>query len=125
MSRKSTTESGLIRAINEEPFDDDRRLVYTDWLEEHGDAERAAFIRMQIRLTDLTIPAEERQRLQPLDYELGQKNKRKWCGQLAGLPLHVEFRRGFVSVILATCHDFLALQRRSGVRNIWPLHGAA
>ena len=35
----------LLRAVLEAPFDDGPRLVYADWLEEHGEAERAAAIR--------------------------------------------------------------------------------
>jgi uncharacterized protein (TIGR02996 family) len=33
---------GLLRAICEEPRDDQVRLVYADWLEDHGQPERAA-----------------------------------------------------------------------------------
>jgi uncharacterized protein (TIGR02996 family) len=39
---------GLIRAIYEEPWDDAPRLIYADWLEEHGQPERAEFIRRTI-----------------------------------------------------------------------------
>ena len=38
----------LIRACKAEPEDDAPRLVLADWLEDHGDAERAAFIRRQV-----------------------------------------------------------------------------
>jgi uncharacterized protein (TIGR02996 family) len=37
-----------IQAIIEAPNDDTPRLIYADWLEEHGDSERAEFIRVQI-----------------------------------------------------------------------------
>lgn len=43
------TGSQLYRAILERPFDDAPRLVYADWLDEHGDAMRARFIREQVR----------------------------------------------------------------------------
>jgi uncharacterized protein (TIGR02996 family) len=43
-------ERGFINAIIESPDDDTVRLVYADWLEEHGQAERAEFIRVQIDL---------------------------------------------------------------------------
>ena len=35
----------FVRAIAEHPDDDAPRLVYADWLEEHGQPERAEFIR--------------------------------------------------------------------------------
>ena len=38
----------FLQAICEHPADDAPRLVYADWLEENGDPERAAFIRVQI-----------------------------------------------------------------------------
>lgn len=41
---------GLLRAVCEAPWDDTPRLVYADWLEEHGDADRAAYIRFEIGL---------------------------------------------------------------------------
>lgn len=44
-------ERALIQAIIASPADDLPRLVYADWLEEHGRPERAEFIRMQIWLS--------------------------------------------------------------------------
>ncbi len=40
-------EAALVRAVCEAPDDDVPRLVYADWLEEHGRPERAEFIRLQ------------------------------------------------------------------------------
>ena len=42
----------LIRACKAEPDDDAPRLILADWLEEHGEGERAAFIRAQIARPD-------------------------------------------------------------------------
>jgi uncharacterized protein (TIGR02996 family) len=44
---------GLLRAILERPDDDNVRMVYADWLDDHGEAERAEFIRLQITLAGL------------------------------------------------------------------------
>lgn len=38
----------LIRACKDEPDDDAPRLVLADWLDEHGDEDRAAFIRLTV-----------------------------------------------------------------------------
>jgi uncharacterized protein (TIGR02996 family) len=51
-------EAALLGAVREAPEDDAPRLVYADWLDEHGDADRAAFIRTQCRLAAAS-PAEE------------------------------------------------------------------
>src|SRR5262249_29736890 len=40
----------LLRRISDEPDDDTARLVYADWLEEHGEAPAAGFIRAQVGL---------------------------------------------------------------------------
>jgi uncharacterized protein (TIGR02996 family) len=50
-------EHALLRAVAAAADDDTPRLVYADWLEEHGDADRAEFIRVQCRLAELS-PAE-------------------------------------------------------------------
>jgi uncharacterized protein (TIGR02996 family) len=42
----------LAAAVRANPADDLPRLVAADWLEEHGQAERAEFIRVQCRLAD-------------------------------------------------------------------------
>jgi uncharacterized protein (TIGR02996 family) len=39
--------AALLRAICETPDDDTPRLVFADWLQEHGEEERAEFIRVQ------------------------------------------------------------------------------
>src|SRR5688572_7761584 len=40
----------FLRAICEVPDDDAPRLVFADWLDEHGDPDRAEFIRLHIHL---------------------------------------------------------------------------
>lgn len=45
----------LVRAIIENPEDDSPRLVYADWLDEHGGAARAEFIRLQCELGRLIL----------------------------------------------------------------------
>jgi len=53
-----TEREGLLRAICEAPDDDAPRLVYADWLDEHGDPLQAEFIRVQIEMA--RIPKDER-----------------------------------------------------------------
>ena len=42
--------AALLQAVFDRPDDDLPRLVYADWLEEHGDPARAEFIRVQCRI---------------------------------------------------------------------------
>src|SRR5439155_15143566 len=46
---RMTTERALLAAIREDPEDDAARLVYADWLEEQGQADRAELIRVKVR----------------------------------------------------------------------------
>jgi uncharacterized protein (TIGR02996 family) len=45
-----STARALLNAILAAPDDDAPRLIYADWLDEHGEAERAEFIRVQCEL---------------------------------------------------------------------------
>ncbi len=46
-------ELSFLDAIRAQPEDDAVRLVFADWLEEHGQQARAEFIRLQCRLADI------------------------------------------------------------------------
>ena len=48
-----THDEAFLQAMVETPDDDTPRLVYADWLEENGDADRAEFIRLQCELATL------------------------------------------------------------------------
>src|SRR5262245_54643580 len=63
-------ERDLLRLIAREPDEDAPRLVYADWLEDHGRAERAEFIRGQLRLAEIrrSFPPPERGSLERIFY---------------------------------------------------------
>src|SRR3954464_7473516 len=46
----SADETALVAAVQAAPQDDAPRLVYADWLQEHGDEDRAAYLRAVVRL---------------------------------------------------------------------------
>ncbi len=46
-------EQLLLNAVLANPLDDAPRGVYADWLDDHGQSERAEFIRVQIRLAGM------------------------------------------------------------------------
>jgi uncharacterized protein (TIGR02996 family) len=47
-----TTEEGLLREVIDHPHDPAARLIYADWLEEHGDP-RAEFLRLEVALGEM------------------------------------------------------------------------
>lgn len=51
----------LLAAVLTNPDDDAPRLVYADWLQEHGQPERAEFIRVQIEKALLEVRLVQRQ----------------------------------------------------------------
>jgi uncharacterized protein (TIGR02996 family) len=55
----AATGADLLRAILEATEVDLRRLVYADWLEEHGDDLQAEFIRLQCRINSLPFGDEQ------------------------------------------------------------------
>jgi uncharacterized protein (TIGR02996 family) len=58
-----TDRDALIAAVAADPGDDLPRLVFADWLEEHGDPAQAAFIRGHVELTRMKPNDRRRQKL--------------------------------------------------------------
>src|SRR5665213_3298216 len=86
----------FLEAIREQPDDDLHRLAWADWLEEHGDDDRATFLRAQLvaaRLdeTDLAIDA-----LEDRADDLLARHDREWAGRVAELAIDWGWSRGCV-----------------------------
>jgi uncharacterized protein (TIGR02996 family) len=102
-----THDDAFLQAILENPDDDGPRLVFADWLDDHGRPERAEFIRVQCELARMAVFNERRRYLQARQERLLLAHGQKWLRQdwpLASNPtLHGRtFARGFVSE-LAVC----------------------
>lgn len=92
----------FIAAIKYAPDDDAPRLIYADWLDDHGEADRAEFIRAQIEAEPLAVdrvengPSIHESRLQKLLH----RERQLWSMSLGwSYPLNGAFdwfRRGFV-----------------------------
>src|SRR5262249_36565663 len=96
------------------PDDDAPRLVFADWCDEHGDPERAEFIRLQFE-------AERHEEWTParLDIDeradaLLERNRDRWLRDVPGWALDPEwppgarsFRRGFLNQVSVTAENFL------------------
>jgi uncharacterized protein (TIGR02996 family) len=88
--------------------DDAPRLVYADWLDEHGDPERAQFIRAQCRLATMGPCDPERFGLE-LDQEaLLERHVRKWLRPLPKIGARVEFARGFPHRLTLSAAKFVS-----------------
>ena len=94
----------LFRAVLDRPDDDTPRLVYADALDDHGAADRAAFIRRQVAAAraEPWEPAAVRARVFHDDAPPGEDSR----AQLPELPPGLDwdarpFRRGFPAVVQA------------------------
>jgi uncharacterized protein (TIGR02996 family) len=93
-------EASFLTDVARHPADDGPRLVYADWLDEHGGppgAARAEFIRLQIGLVRLAPDASARPALAARAAALLARHERTWLGPLYSPVLHWRFERGFVA----------------------------
>jgi uncharacterized protein (TIGR02996 family) len=51
-------DTALLNAIIASPGDDLPRLIFADWLDDRGEADRAEFIRVQCRIASPGCPSE-------------------------------------------------------------------
>jgi uncharacterized protein (TIGR02996 family) len=99
-------QRALWAAIRAHPDDDAPRLVYADWLDEHGDAARAEFIRVQIERvrmpTDRRKGRKRREWLNAREAELQAAHKHRWTEPLRKAVAEdrwlnsAKFSRGFL-----------------------------
>src|SRR5262249_1548852 len=83
-----------LRSIAEEGDDNTGRLVFADWLEEHGDGPRAEFLRVQCQLAASKLSKNRRHALRVRERALLDAHRHEW-GQAFGLPIEdVSFERG-------------------------------
>ena len=71
---------GLLNDIRANPGDDTLRLVYADWLDDHGDPARAEFIRAGCELAGLGEGAAAS--LRERTRELLDKHRKEWVSEL-------------------------------------------
>jgi uncharacterized protein (TIGR02996 family) len=121
-----THEEAFIQAIREDPDDDGPRLIFADWLEEHGDP-RGEFIRVQCELARLPQNDPKKDELWKRERRLLQMHEREWLRELRGMLKGWRFQRGFVDDVSMGVKQFLAnaevLFRKAPVQHL-RLHGA-
>lgn len=101
----------FLRTILEHPEDDGPRLVYADWLEEHGEP-HAELIRLQCHLARLSADDPQRESLQERVEELILEYDSRWLQPVRDLGLSARFRRGFLEVKVSGVRTFLETSNR-------------
>jgi uncharacterized protein (TIGR02996 family) len=100
-------ELGLLKDIIENPDDDTPRLRYADWLEGHGQPERAELIRGQVALASMSLSDPRHDQLGRRNSQLLYQHGDAWAAPFTGPGVReVHFNRGFVEKIEATATAF-------------------
>jgi uncharacterized protein (TIGR02996 family) len=111
-----TDRAAFLAAITAAPDDDLPRLVFADWLDDHGDPDRAEFIRSQCAAARGGRVDHDR------IADLEACHRTAWLGPIARVAFRAEFRRGFVEHAVLSATAFLAhgptLRREAPLRGV-------
>src|SRR5690349_19107223 len=101
-------QAALLAAIVANPDDDTARLVYADWLQEHGDEEQAQFIRASIQIEWLEDHEDDaREKLARRIDGQANRNGGHWLEKLGVRPASSVYDRGMTAgVIYNTFESF-------------------
>src|SRR5262245_8775489 len=91
-----TQEEAFIAEIAERPDDDGPRLVFADWLEDHGDPARAEFIRVQCELARIEEDDDRRIELKRREGQLLKEHSDRWTAGLEEVADSWRFDRGLI-----------------------------
>lgn len=105
-------KQSLLDAIIARPEDDDLRLVYADWLEEHGEV-RGEFIRLQCELSQLVPYSQAYFAVLNRSEPILQANREHWATELGvKITRKIKYVRGFPSILEVAATDFLKHGKR-------------
>src|SRR5262249_25046079 len=104
-----TPEKAFLQAVLDKPDDDAPRLIYADWLEEHGDGPRAEFIRLQCQLARRDEFDPDWRALNARAFSLLDAYSEWWQPEIPRKVREdrLSFRRGFFSVLCQKVEDWL------------------
>jgi uncharacterized protein (TIGR02996 family) len=115
VATRDELERAFWESIREAPEDDVPRLVYSDWLEENGQPQRAELIRVQCQLARLPAYDERAQALWLRSHRLICTHRAEWVGPLEALAtgrysdwgISVALRRGLPEHLDTDAGEFL------------------
>src|SRR5262245_5914398 len=103
------TRADLLAGIIEAPDDDTPRLIFADWLDGHGEPDRAEFIRTQLARARLEPEDPAAFDLEERERDLLAGHDRRWRREWPVLEKQdLDYRRGFLSAWCASGQSFRA-----------------
>ena len=100
-------DEAFLEAIRQAPDDDAPRLIYADWLEEHGQPERAEFIRLECERERVPEHSPRWHELVSRASPLYKKHQVEWLGSLSEILSTYAFSRGFLEFVGLPAEQFL------------------
>jgi uncharacterized protein (TIGR02996 family) len=100
-------EEVFLKAIIDAPDDDAPRLIFADWLDEHGDSDRAEFIRVQCALARLPREDPSRDDLWRRQQQLLTAHQKEWVRPIRAFLKGWTFRRGFIDEVKLGVRQFI------------------
>jgi uncharacterized protein (TIGR02996 family) len=97
----------FLEAIREHPDDDLHRLAWADWLDDHGQDARAAFLRAQVEAARLGPDDPRRDALEDEADDLLAEHEAEWAGRVGQLALEWRWRRGCIEHVTAWADTLL------------------
>ena len=101
-------ERAFFDPIRDAPADDGPRLIYADWLDEHGQPDRAEFIRLQCAFDRLDDDDPRRADVRERERQLAEANEVRWAADLTPLVTDWAFRGGVIDSVSVDAAQFLA-----------------
>ena len=115
----------LLKAICADPDNDLPRLVYADYLEENGQAERAAFIRLQCEFVRKCLSGEgfdeDIRRHLGSAWAVHESTWRKELPRIPGVTWDVVFHRGFIERVIVDT-DTILHDNAEAILGFTPIH---
>jgi uncharacterized protein (TIGR02996 family) len=88
----------LLQASKDAPDDDTPRYILADWLDDHGQPDRAEFVRLSVRLAAKEIALADEAVTRARLHELYSRHATEWLGELQDKLFGVVFRRGLLEM---------------------------
>ena len=101
-------ERDFFDSIRSTPDDDGPRLIFADWLDEHGESDRAEFVRISALWTACPMTTHDGLNSANANDNCRERNEVRWTASLRPLVTACAFHRGVIDSVSVDAAQFLA-----------------